>query len=199
MAQQNTNGFPYVNCLISLGSNKAANNNAPKAVLDHCLDMLDRESVTIQSISQFYSTPAFPEGSGPDFVNAAASLSTSLSALHLLDLFHSIEAELGRTRTSRWEQRVIDIDLLAYGDSVLPDIGMYSYWVNLPLESQKKEAPSELILPHPRIADRPFVLVPLRDIAPNWTHPVSKKTVLGMLEVYSEAEIAEIKLLNDGI
>lgn len=199
MAQQNTNGFPNVNCLISLGSNKAVNNEAPKTVLDHCLRMLDRESVTILSISQFYSTPAFPKGSGPDFVNAAASISTSLSAQDLLNLLHTIEADLGRTRTSRWEQRIIDIDLLAYGKNVLPDIDMYTHWLNLPLEKQKKEAPSELILPHPRIADRPFVLVPLRDIAPNWTHPVSKKTVLEMLEIYSEADIAEIKVLNDSI
>ena len=198
MVQENSQGFPRVRCLISLGSNKGVNNVGPKMVLDHCLAMLDNESVTISSTSNYYSTPAFPPGSGPNFVNAVAEIRTNLTPRDLLSFIHEVEKELGRTRDVRWEQRVIDVDLLSLGETVLPDLATYLRWVNLPLVQQKVETPSELILPHPRIADRPFVLVPLRDVAPDWVHPVSGNSVDEMLSLFSAAEIAEIRPLKGG-
>ena len=99
---------------------------------------------------------------------------------------------MGRVRTKRWGQRVIDIDLLAAGDRVLPDAATVQGWIDLPLERQKREAPGTLILPHPRLQDRGFVLVPLAQIAPDWRHPLLDETVQGLLDRLDPAETAEI-------
>jgi 2-amino-4-hydroxy-6-hydroxymethyldihydropteridine diphosphokinase len=197
--QENSVSSPSVNCIIALGSNQNRDAETPKMVLGHCLNLLNRESITISSTSRFYSTPAFPVGSGPNFVNAVALLQTRLSPIDLLTYLHEIEQKLGRTRNARWEQRVIDVDLISYDNMVLPNIEVYSNWANLSLERQKKEAPNELILPHPRIADRPFVLVPLRDVAPDWVHPVTGRSVDEMLSEFSDDDLAEIVLFDDSI
>ena len=74
------------------------------------------------------------------------------------------------------------MDLLAVKGEVLPSRKIFQKWVDLPLSEQKKKIPSELVLPHPRIQDRVFVLLPLLDIEPNWSHPVLNKTVLQLYE-----------------
>ncbi|MEO1638448.1 MAG: 2-amino-4-hydroxy-6-hydroxymethyldihydropteridine diphosphokinase [Pseudomonadota bacterium] len=143
-------------------------------------------------LSAFYRTPAFPEGSGPPFVNAAAAFETTLSAPELLVVLHEIEREAGRHRTQRWGVRTLDLDLIALDDLVLPDAATHAAWRNLPLAEQMKTAPHELILPHPRMAERPFVLIPLNDVAPDWRHPVLGQSVAEMVAALSEAEKAPI-------
>ncbi len=75
-----------------------------------------------------------------------------------------------------------DIDLLAFGDAVLPDLATHQRWVAMPLEHQMSEAPEQLLLPHPRLAERGFVLAPLADVAPDWVHPVTGFSVQEMLD-----------------
>ncbi|WP_370208168.1 2-amino-4-hydroxy-6-hydroxymethyldihydropteridine diphosphokinase, partial [Pararhodobacter marinus] len=143
--------------------------------------------------SRFYVTPAFPAGAGPDFVNACVAVESDLSPAEMLALCHRIEADLGRVRKERWGQRVIDVDLLACGDRVLPDGETLRRWMALPLARQMKEAPGELILPHPRLHERGFVLVPLADVAPDWVHPVLGRSVAQMLAALAPEEIAAIR------
>ena len=111
----------------------------------------------------------------------------------MLALCHRIEAEMGRVRKKRWGQRVIDIDLLASGDTVLPDRETLRHWMELPLARQMEEAPEQLILPHPRLHERGFVLVPLADVAPDWVHPVLGLSVKQMRDRLDPEEITAIR------
>ncbi|MBT6271423.1 MAG: 2-amino-4-hydroxy-6-hydroxymethyldihydropteridine diphosphokinase, partial [Rhodobacteraceae bacterium] len=81
----------------------------------------------------------------------------------------------------RWAPRPIDIDLLAFEDQIYPSKYEFLKWSNLTITEQIKRVPSKLILPHPRIQDRVFVLVPFLDVSKNWEHPVFKKTLTQML------------------
>ena len=148
-------------------------------------------------ISPLYQTPCFPAGAGPDYVNAAAivTLRHGIDPAALLALLHRAEAEFGRVRMTRWAGRTLDIDLLALGDSVLPDAQTQSLWRSLPPAEQRRKTPDDLILPHPRLQDRAFVLVPLADVAPHWRHPLLGLTVLEMLAALDPADVAAARRL----
>lgn len=123
-------------------------------------------------------------------------MDTDLSPKALLDVLHGIERRLGRARVQRWGARTLDLDLLTLGITILPDLETYQRWADLPVAEQVARTPEHLILPHPRIADRPFVLVPLRDVAPRWRHPVTGKTADEMLSTLPKEDIAAIRPLN---
>lgn len=108
-------------------------------------------------ISSFYETE--PEGvkEQPFFLNAVLKIETELSPGDLLDALQGLERQLGRKKSRRWGPRIIDLDILLYG--------------NLVMKEEKLE------IPHPLLAERSFVLIPLAEIAPEIVHPVLKKTI----------------------
>ncbi len=161
------------------------------------LGLLSSESVKILNFGRSYQTPAFPPTSGPDFVNGAVLVSTTLSRTELLAHLHEIERKVGRTRNKRWEPRVVDLDLIDYAGQVAPDEVIFREWFDLPLDQQMQRAPEQLILPHPRLQDRPFVLVPMRDIVPNWVHPVTELSLNQMLARFSAEELTEIQPITE--
>jgi 2-amino-4-hydroxy-6-hydroxymethyldihydropteridine diphosphokinase len=156
---------------------------------------LNEAGIAVVAMSRLYATPCFPPGAGPDYVNAAALVATTLESDGLLAALHAIEARFGRERSRRWGQRTLDLDLLAMGDAILPDAATQDHWRNLPPQDQARLAPDRLILPHPRMQDRAFVLVPLAEIAPFWRHPRLGLTVREMLERLDFAEISAVKPL----
>ncbi len=125
-------------------------------------------------------------------MNAAVSIVTTRDAHGLLAHLHSIEESFGRARARRWGMRTLDLDLLALGDSVVPDEVTQTAWRDLPAEEQPRRTPDRLILPHPRLQDRGFVLIPLADIAPDWRHPLTGQTVAQMRDALTPAQTAGI-------
>lgn len=178
--------------LIALGSNASSAWGDAAATVQKASAAIAQMSDTPPVLSRFFNTPAFPAGAGPDFVNAAIRIETRLSAQNMLAALHEIEVDAGRERKVRWGQRTLDLDLIAMADEVLPDAATYLHWRDLPLDQQAKAAPDQLILPHPRLQDRSFVLVPLADVAPDWVHPVLGQTVVEMRDARPEAELASV-------
>ncbi|WP_424944445.1 2-amino-4-hydroxy-6-hydroxymethyldihydropteridine diphosphokinase [Aliiroseovarius crassostreae] len=186
-----------INRLVALGSNASSDLVLSQGLVRDAILQLEGEGLRINAISRFYRTPCFPAGAGPDFVNAAIAVQSDLSDRALLDLFHEVEARFGRERPSRWAPRTLDIDLVASGVTIAPDRPTLTHWMDLPLDDQKRVAPDQMILPHPRLQDRGFVLIPLLDIAPDWRHPVLERTVRQMCDALSEAEKTGIQPLSD--
>lgn len=130
-----------------------ANLGDPPATFRNALDRLDAlESVAVRSVSPVYRTAPWGRGGQPDFLNAVAGLETQRSPQALLAALLAIETDLGRVRDGeRWGPRKIDLDLLVFGDRVVDEPG--------------------LRLPHPRLIERAFVLIPLADLAPDLVVP----------------------------
>jgi 2-amino-4-hydroxy-6-hydroxymethyldihydropteridine diphosphokinase len=180
--------------LIALGANLPQDGTPPIGTLTHAIAALQQAGLTDLSVSRFFATPCFPAGAGPDYVNAALSAHcpAAWDAARVLALLHDIEHRHGRKRETRWGMRTLDLDLIAMGNAVLPDEAGFLAWHDLDPDLQGKAAPDRLILPHPRLQDRAFVLVPLADVAADWVHPVLGKSVARMLADLPAAARAEV-------
>ncbi|MCG3269256.1 2-amino-4-hydroxy-6-hydroxymethyldihydropteridine diphosphokinase [Yoonia sp. I 8.24] len=178
--------------LIAFGSNENSVFGDPAETVLKAMKIVAGISNSNPIFSDFYSTPAFPKGAGPDFVNAAMAITTTDTPSAVLTKLHEVEAMAGRTRKVRWGQRTLDLDLIAVGERILPDVQTYTHWCELTSEEQQSNAPDQLILPHPRMQDRSFVLVPLSDVAPHWVHPVLQKTVTEMRDALPAKDLAEV-------
>lgn len=128
--------------------------------------------IGVSQLSRWYRTLPVPVSAQPSYINGVARVTTALPPAALLLALHQIEAELGRVRMRRNEARVIDLDLLAYGDLVL-------------------QSANGLNLPHPRLHTRAFVLKPLFDVAPTWRHPLSGQTLADLIAQLPSEQIAE--------
>ena len=184
-----------MSCLIGLGSNLQWGSLDPADIISLSIYSLTAYPNSVKKISRFFQTPAFPIGSGPNFVNAAIMIRTKLTPQEVLAVLHEIEQQNARLREKRWAARTLDLDLLSYGASVIPNSEEFRYWFDLPLDRQMKEIPDKLILPHPRLHQRSFVLSPVMDIAPDWVHPVLGLSVAELYAQLSKEERCELKPL----
>ena len=145
-------------CAIALGSNLGDRQKN----LEIALEML-RETPGIHLVKQslFYETE--PEGyvDQPCFLNSAVLINTGIDPLSLLDALLAIEKRLGRIRMFRWGPRTIDLDLIFIEQEIIET--------------------DDLVVPHPRMHERLFVLRPLLDIAPEWVHPIKHLTIKEMI------------------
>ena len=178
--------------LVAIGSNASSPYGDARATVQASVAALRAAFGDGVAVSRFFATPAFPAGSGPDFVNAAAAFRCADAPGKILARLHEIEADFGRSRGARWGQRSLDLDLIAVGDHILPDAATQTHWRDLPLSEQQRIAPTDLILPHPRLQDRAFVLVPLADVAAHWRHPGLGLTVTQMRAARPADEVAAV-------
>ncbi len=168
---------------IGLGSNLTSKQYPTSiAVVKAAIEAIEVSGIKIAACSNFYETEPVPKSDQPWFINAVAQIETTLSADQLLKTLHKIEEQLGRTRRDRWEARIIDIDLLCYDDVVVPE---RETWL---LQSKNLEN-NEMVIPHSRMHERDFVLIPFKELAPGWVHPVLSKSVVELLEEQESAGI----------
>lgn len=159
--------------LVGLGSNLAAPGlQSSQEVLENAINTLKKMGVVVVRCSPWFRSAPVPVSDQPWFVNGVAVVETDLPPDRLLAKLHAVEAEYGRRRSVRNASRTLDLDLLAYGDLVIDE-------------------PEGLQLPHPRMAERAFVLEPLKAVAPAWRHPVTGLTAAEMLGRLSGEQAVE--------
>jgi 2-amino-4-hydroxy-6-hydroxymethyldihydropteridine diphosphokinase len=145
---------------LALGANLGDRRKNIRAALDA---LAATEGITITRVSSLTEYPAV--GGPPDsppYLNAAVEIQTTLGSHALLHRTLEIEKSLGRVRREKWESRVIDIDLLLFGDQIISS--------------------QELVIPHPLMHERRFVLQPLAEIAPDAVHPALQMTIAGLFQ-----------------
>lgn len=155
---------------IALGSNLGPS----LQILENALSELAKTpKITLVSHSSWYWTkPVGPPQ--PDYLNGCAILDVDLSPIELLETLQRLENRAGRMRQERWGPRTLDLDILLYENLI----------VNEP----------QLQIPHPRLCERAFVLVPLAEIAPDWIEPVSQKAIATLQQQVNCRDISPLKL-----
>jgi len=144
----------YLSIGGNLGKRKA---NLAKAVF-----LIEQQIGAIVALSHLYETKAWGVENQPDFLNQALIVNTSFSPEKVLAYALSIETKMGRKREQKWYTRLIDIDLLFFEQAIINT--------------------EDLTLPHPYLAERNFVLTPLAQIAPDFIHPILKKSIKDLLK-----------------
>jgi 2-amino-4-hydroxy-6-hydroxymethyldihydropteridine diphosphokinase len=155
--------------VVALGSNLPGRFDSCEALLEAVVDTLGEVGLRVVARSGWWRSAAWPDASDPPFLNGAALVETDLSPAATLALLHDLEDAFGRQRSAPNAPRTLDLDLIAYGRVV---------------------SQADPMLPHPRSHERLFVMGPLAQIAPDWTHPLRGDTaqaLAGKARVGSDA------------
>ena len=149
---------PKTRLLIGLGANLTPDGFAtPQAGCEAAMLMLGNIGVNVIRTSRWYESAPVPPSDQPWYLNAVAEATTSFDAVETLAVLHQVEACFGRVRSSRNAARVLDLDLIDFGGQIYDEVA--------------------LKLPHPRMHERAFVLLPLRDLVADWKHPQTGKSL----------------------
>lgn len=174
------------NILVALGANLPGTEGEPANTLRAALRAMPGMGIRVVRCAPFYSTPALASYEQPDYVNSVAVVEAAVPPEDLLAMLHRIEGQFGRVRRGRWAPRVLDLDLIDYQGLVTPGGG----------GGRSGGAGMPLALPHPGVGVRGFVLVPLRDVVPDWRHPVTGESVDELIARLPAKELAEIRRLE---
>ena len=174
--------------LVALGGNLPTEHGDPRRTLEAALREMEAHGIRVVAVSRFFRTPPISPHEQPDFVNAVAEVETDLGPAELLAELHGIERQFGRERRLRWFERTLDLDLLDYRGEVVEAVGERG--------PEAGTGPLPLALPHPGIPERGFVLVPLRDVAPAWKHPITGNSVDELVAALPPEALAGIEALK---
>jgi 2-amino-4-hydroxy-6-hydroxymethyldihydropteridine diphosphokinase len=156
--------------VVALGSNLPGEYGSCEELLGAALAGLGEVGLTVLKHSRWWRSAAWPDPAGPTYRNGVALVGSGLAPAEVLKALFSVEQTFNRRRGARNEARTLDLDLIAYGRTVM-DVG-------------------GLILPHPRAHERLFVMGPLSEIAPEWRHPILGKTALQLAATASVGQDA---------
>jgi 2-amino-4-hydroxy-6-hydroxymethyldihydropteridine diphosphokinase len=168
--------------LLGLGSNLAGPWGEPRAILSHTLRELTKAGLRILACSSFYSTAPVGLGQQSSYTNAVVMIEGSVAPAALLRFLKRLERRAGRRLGRHWGPRQLDIDILDFGGRQIGRPG-------------GRRRPGQLLLPHPEMHRRAFVLVPLREIAPTWRHPrsgIPVATLLARLPAHEHAGVRRV-------
>ena len=182
-------------CLISFGANLPGPFGSPEETLRAVFNELPNHGLFINKKSSLYSSAAFPDPTEPRFLNGCLEILVDCDALTVLERLKRIELKMGRRENYRWGSRVCDLDLLSFENTICPSKEGFHRWYRMPLDQQIHKKPEELLLPHPRLQDRAFVLKPLMEFAADWIHPVLNYSIREMFESLTEYERKEVVLI----
>ena len=164
---------------LNIGSNLDSTHGSRHDNISIAINLLIESKIKIKKISNFYETPSYPNNNFPKFLNVGLLIDYSNDYLDLFKIIKKIEKKLGRVRSKKNDPRVIDIDIIDFKSLV------------------KKT--QELILPHPRCHLRNFVLFPILQIDPNWSHPILKKNAQYLINNLSQKFRIEITRLKKNV
>lgn len=157
--------------IIALGANMPGPHGGPRETLVSAKKALEVFDIRILKSSRTWLTAPVPVSEQPWYHNEVVQIDTKLTPFALLETLQGVENDFGRIRMARNAPRVLDLDLIAYNDEII-------------------DRP-ELIVPHPRAHERAFVLLPLQEIAPDWVHPVSGKTLSTLIAALPKGQEAK--------
>lgn len=148
---------------------------SPRRTCGAALEILAQKNIKIVAHSKWYKSAPVPISDQPWFVNGVVGVTTTLSPQDLVAAVLEVELDLGRRRSVPNAARTIDIDVLAYDNQIISD--------------QDQGVSSDVVIPHPRMHLRAFVLLPLADIAPDWIHPRSEENILDLINTLPQGQI----------
>ena len=164
--------------LVALGANlPTARHGAPAEGLDAALTVLAENGIRSVARSRWYRSAPIPPADGPWFVNGVVRVESTLSPVPLMARLLAVEAAFGRKRSVAGADRPLDLDLLDYQGRVI--------------RRESDDDGPALMLPHPRLAERAFVLAPLVEVAPEWRHPVSGARAVSLLAAVADKQALE--------
>ncbi len=152
--------------LIGIGANlPSPEHGSPQATCEAAVEALGPAGLSVIARSGWFKSAPVPVSDQPWYINGVVAIETGLPPAGIMERLLLVETDFGRQRGVPNAARILDLDLLAYGDMVLED------------------QPGGLVIPHPRLHERGFVLLPIQVIAPDWRHPVSHDRVEDMISV----------------
>jgi 2-amino-4-hydroxy-6-hydroxymethyldihydropteridine diphosphokinase len=157
--------------IVALGANLKGEYPSIQALLEAALEAFEPEGLTLLRRSSWWRSAAWPDPTAPAYLNGVAVVETGLGPRQTLAALRRIETAFGRKRSVPNAPRTLDLDLVAHGRRLWRD--------------------RQLVLPHPRAADRRFVMGPLAEIAPGWRHPVSGRSAADLVQAATVARDAE--------
>ena len=141
------------------------------------LKLIQEEKIVVKKISKFYETPSYPNKKNPKFINIVIEIEYNLDPEMLLKKIFLIEKKMERKRNTKNEPRTCDIDIIDFKGLI---------------KNQKN-----VVLPHPKMHKRNFVLFPLKEICPNWTHPITNENIDILIKNLSHSARNEITRMNE--